>query len=740
MQRQLQGRPFSHRVATTQARRQRHQTQPNQSTHRPHIPSPLARTVVAAAPHTPRRPLNEYDTLKLLVERVKNHRPEYVPTQTIIQLEPHISLLLKSLPSPAATSMLELLLWAYDQCGLYDKMRGVAKGVVKIGQNKMPSVLWNRVCYLVAPSKCDRSPLGQAAQWLAGAVDAIDHTNLIHDVFRLPHREIAARILLVMQHFPLGDTFTLHRLIMGLTSEELRQIAIQQALYNVGAPKQTACLPAHAIRKRPKIIFTGEDFNARPTGLLIRRFIDHLPPDMELAVMQIGNPTPSDNDYSFRTKGVDYYEVKSPEEARNILDRNRYDAIVDTKGLMFKNHCCLLQPRRAPLQVHWLAYPGTLGVPTLDYTIGDPVVTPSDGRRQLVEKVIRMPECYQINDDAFSIRSISPIKGAMRRQPGRMLIACVNMNYKICPETILAWQQILRTCPHVDLAIVCRTTKSKAAIALAFKAAHFRPERIQSHLGQGRLQFLANMRRDVDLVVDPFRCPGHTTASDAFTAGVPVVSLLTDTYHGSVAQSLTRQIGLENELTATTSADYVGKVINLLQHPDQLNAIRSKIRQQRRWSTLYDPKRYMDHFWDGMRAALTATKKGGVAGDIDVKPRLRFTPVPIINSNTFTIKSLSNRAVIRLLFDDNTQVMVSEFHGEVWVGERLLTDSFTMMQEGRRVVPKLGDNHKLRFTRSAKGTCVLQGSRPVLLGIPFPKSVSIEDSVMLELGESPSKE
>jgi len=735
MQRHVQDRPFSHSFAAAQVRRQ-HRQPHNQ----PHTPSPLARSVVATAPHIPRRPLNEYDTLKLLVERVKNHRSEYVPTQTIIQLEPHIPLLLKSLPSPAAISMIELLLWAYDQCGLYDKMRGMAKRVVQEGQNKMPSVLWNRVCYLVAPSKCDRSLLGQTAQWLAGAVDAIDHTNLIHDVYRLPHREIAARIMLVMEHFPLGDTFTLHRLIMGLTSEELRRIAIQQAMYNVGAPKQTASLPAYAIRKRPKIVFTGEDFNARPTGLLIRRFIDHLPPDMELAVIQIGNPTPSENDYSFRTKGVDYHEVKSPEEARTILDRNRYDAIVDTKGLMFKNHCCLLQPRRAPLQVHWLAYPGTLGVPTLDYTIGDPVVTPVDGRRQLVEKVIRMPECYQINDDAFRIDTISPTKGAMRRRPGRMLIACVNMNYKICPDTILAWQQILRTCPHVDLAIVCRSKKSKAAIALAFKAAHFRSERIQTHLGQGRPQFLANMRRDVDLVVDPFRCPGHTTASDAFTAGVPVVSLLTDTYHGSVAQSLTRQIGLEKELTAMTSADYVSKVINFLQHPDQLNSVRSKIRQQRRWSTLYDPKRYMDHFWDGIRAALAATKRGVIDGDIDIKPRHRFTPVPIVNSNAFTIKSISNRAVVRLVFDDDTQVMVSEFHGEVWVGERQLTDSFSVMQEEEGKVKKLGDNHELRFTRSSKGTCVLQGSRPVLLGIPFPKSVHIEDSVVLLPGESPSKE
>jgi hypothetical protein len=368
------------------------------------------------------------------------------------------------------------------------------------------------------------------------------------------------------------------------------------------------------------------------------------------------------------------------------------------------------------------------------------VVTPADGRRHLVEKVIRMPECYQINDDAFRIGSISPTKGAMRRRPGRMLIACVNMNYKICPETVLAWQQILRTCPHVDLAIVCRSNKSRAAIALAFKAAHFRPERIQAHMGQGRLQFLANMQRDVDLVVDPFRCPGHTTASDAFTAGVPVVSLLTDTYHGSVAQSLTRQIGLEKELTALTSADYVGKVINFLQHPDQLGSVRAKIRQQRRWSVLYDPKRYMDHFWDGMRAALAATKASTAANNIDVEPRLRFTSAPVPNPNAFTIKSLSNRAVTRLLFDDDTQVMVSEFHGEVWVGERLLTDTFSALQEGEGKVKKLGDNHELRFTRSAKGTCVLQGSRPVLLGIPYPKSVSIEDSVMLGPGESPMKE
>jgi hypothetical protein len=673
---------------------------------------------------------SDYDQLKTLVERAKTYRPEYHPTRATSLLTPATPLLHRALPSPAAVSCLELLLWALDQCGEYDKLRATAKSIVALGAHRMPSVLWNRACYLAAATQCDNTELGQTARWLAGALEAINNTNLVHDIYTLPHAEIHRRIMLVMKHFPLGDTFTLHRLIMRLSNEELCTLASQQALYNMGSDQPVPCLLPHQIRGRPKIVFTGEDFNARPTGLLIRRFIDHPPPDMELHVIQIGNPTPIANQYSFRAAHIHYHETGNAEQARAILDQHRFDAIVDTKGLMFKNHCCLLSPRRAPLQIHWLAFPGTLGVPNLDYTIGDPIVTPPGNARHLLENVIRMPECYQINDDSFKIEPQSaPPK--IHRRPGRLLLACVNMNYKICHETVLAWQRILRQCPDVDLAVVCRSKAAIAAVSLAFRSAQFRADRIQAHMGQPRMPFLTNIRQEVDLVVDPFRCPGHTTASDAFTAGIPVVSLVTDTFHGSVGHSLATAMGLADELTARTPHEYIEKTVALLRDTPRREALRARVRQQRRWSTLYDSRRYMDLFWSGIRAALKNTKAGAERSDIDIVSTSRFGPEVALDQTVaaFTAHIHPGQAVSRFILND-VQVMVSMVHGEVWAGERCLTTEFQPTAQPPAQPPSPDGNVQVRFSRSAKGTCVVQGLRPVLLGIPFPRRLQSESGTL----------
>lgn len=679
-------------------------------------------------------PPTDYEQLRSLLGQVQGCRDQYSPSQAIALLTPALPLLHRTISSPASVASIELLMWALDQCGQYDRLREVAKSVITLGRHSMPSALWNRACYLGDVKQCDNTALGRCARWLADAVTAIDHSKLTHDVYRTHHAEIYQRIMMVMTQFPLGDTFTLHRLIMGLTNEELKKIATEQAKYNVGgAGALTApCRVAKDIRRRPKIVFTGEDFNGRPTGLLIRRFIDHPPSDVELHIIQIGNPTPVDNEYSFRAAHVTYHEVSKPEEARAILDREQYDAIIDTKGLMFKNHCCLLEPRRAPLQIHWLAYPGTLGLSKVDYTIGDPIVTPASRANTLVEHVIRMPECYQINDDAYKVADHLS-NPAMTRRPGRMLMACVNMNYKICPETVLAWQRILHACPHVDLAIVCRSKDAISNFARAFRASHIDARRLQAHLGQPRSQFLANMRQEVDLVVDPFRCPGHTTASDAYTAGVPVVSLFTDTFYGSVAHSLASTLGFANQLTAYSPEDYIRKTTALLQNKGKLDRLRTEVQRQRRWNSLYDPCRYTEHFWEGIRMALRNAKAGKPVQDVEVPLKPRFVADHDVDGTAFTIHDQTCRAVTRLLLDGH-EVMVSPWHGEVWVDDRRITSTLRLADTWASEATLQDVNQPIRFSKSPKGTCVLRGTAPVLLGIPFPTSVSVEQGTTFEAG------
>ena len=667
-----------------------------------------------------------------IISQVQHLRDDYEPTKAVNIIHPNLTLLLSLIPTPAAVSCIELLLWALDQVANYKVLKECAQSVLKKGQRVVPLLLWNRCAFIVAPRLCDNSEVGRSAKWLAQALEAVNHSLLIHDVYRLNHTIIFNRIMNVIKHFPLGDALTLQRLIMKLTNEEMRELAKVQALYNIGARSRSVpCLRSSQIRSRPKIVFTGEDFNNRPTGLLIRRFIDHPPKDMDLHIIQIGAKTSQNDNYSFRGTGITYFEVSQTENALYIFDKIKFDIIVDTKGLMFKNHCSLLSPRRAPVQIHWLAYPGTMGLEDLDYTIGDDIVCPKNAGDELIEKVIRMPDCYQINDDAYKITAPdTPMR--MFRRPGRKLIACVNMNYKICPETIRAWHEIMRRCPEVDINMVCRSQEAINNLKNAFMAGGIANDRVNAHLGQQRDAFIFNIKQEVDLAIDPFRCPGHTTASDCYTAGVPVVSLFSNTYYGRVAHSLAKQMGTDKELTAYTPDDYINKVVSLLRDDQKLQSLKQRIQFQRRWSKLYDPARYMEFFWNSFRIALSRKKRGAEVQDINIHSKPVFNNKVGIITNSFRLQDKSNKAVTRLLFD-NSQVLVSPWHNEVWVNGKLITNSLDLPDKPKQPSKSIREyNGILRFHKTKRGTVALGGTNNnIMLGIPFPKTVSLETHTVL---------
>ena len=70
----------------------------------------------------------------------------------------------------------------------------------------------------------------------------------------------------------------------------------------------------------------------------------------------------------------------------------------------------MLALRPAPIQAHYLGYPGTLGGTLVDYLIGDAVVTPPEHAADYTETLVVLPGSYQVNDRA------RPIADAPSRQ------------------------------------------------------------------------------------------------------------------------------------------------------------------------------------------------------------------------------------------------------------------------------------------------------------------------------------
>jgi predicted O-linked N-acetylglucosamine transferase (SPINDLY family) len=97
----------------------------------------------------------------------------------------------------------------------------------------------------------------------------------------------------------------------------------------------------------------------------------------------------------------------------------------------------------APIQVNYLGYPGSMGVDFMDYIIADKVIIDRSNQEFFSEKIVYLPNCYQVNDN----KRIISHEVMTRRQFGlpddKFVYCSFNNNYKITPEIFDTWMKIL---------------------------------------------------------------------------------------------------------------------------------------------------------------------------------------------------------------------------------------------------------------------------------------------------------
>ena len=93
--------------------------------------------------------------------------------------------------------------------------------------------------------------------------------------------------------------------------------------------------------------------------------------------------------------------------------------------------------------------------------------------------------------------------------------------------------------------------------------------------------------RQADLFLDTLPYNAHTTASDALWAGLPVLTLMGQSFASRVAASLLNAIGLP-ELITNTQEEYEALAIELAMNPQKLRDIKLKLARNRLTTPLFD--------------------------------------------------------------------------------------------------------------------------------------------------------
>jgi predicted O-linked N-acetylglucosamine transferase (SPINDLY family) len=100
-----------------------------------------------------------------------------------------------------------------------------------------------------------------------------------------------------------------------------------------------------------------------------------------------------------------------------------------------------------------------------------------------------------------------------------------------------------------------------------------------------------------DLFLDCFPCSAHTTASDALFAGLPLITLIGDTFASRVAASLLTSVGL-SELIANNLEEYEEKALFFTRNTDLSETLKYALRQTINYTALYNTANFARSFED----------------------------------------------------------------------------------------------------------------------------------------------
>lgn len=300
-----------------------------------------------------------------------------------------------------------------------------------------------------------------------------------------------------------------------------------------------------------------------------------------------------------------------PEAIVEAIRQDGVDILVHLSGYTHGGRCEILHARPAPIVVNYLGFPGTMGMASVDYIIGDPIVLGPAMIRQVSEAPVLLPDCYQPNlrDAPTPPAADLAVDRAAHGLPEEALVlACFCTTTKISEPVFARWMAVLRAAPEAVLWLLDHPRTDPGPRFRDVAVRHgVAPDRIviapwltpEAH--QARLPL-------ADLALDTAPYGAHTTGSDMLWSGVPMVGLLGNAFAARVSASLLRAAGL-CELVATDLDRYEAIILALVHDRPRLAALRRHLVAGRTTLPLFDARRHtrqletaFELMWDAHRA------------------------------------------------------------------------------------------------------------------------------------------
>ena len=345
--------------------------------------------------------------------------------------------------------------------------------------------------------------------------------------------------------------------------------------------------------KRLRIGYVSPDFRAHSVSFfssgLFRLHNHH-----EFEIVFYDDSLKPDNvTLSIKNCGDQWHRVVgiSHERLAEQIASDEIDILVDLAGHTADNRLPMFALKPAPIQISYLGYPSTSGVPAIDYRITDELADPVGFSDQVhTEKLIRVPApflCYQPSLEEMHTKSLPALSN------GFITFCSFNVASKLNDAVIDLWARVLMAVDRSRLIIKASALNDPETcrrIEKRFAAMGVQPDRLQ--LMQKTKSYSEHMEcyNQADVALDTFPYNGTTTTCEALWMGLPVIALAGKTHSARVGVSLLSSIGLNDWITEDFDA-YIERAKLAAGNFDLLSLLRSGMRDRMQRSPLMDSKR-----------------------------------------------------------------------------------------------------------------------------------------------------
>ncbi|WP_411033957.1 glycosyl transferase [Shinella sp. BYT-45] len=375
----------------------------------------------------------------------------------------------------------------------------------------------------------------------------------------------------------------------------------------VGRPADLAAFERKPVRKktgtgqRLRIGYVSSDLRQHAVGFALSEVLElHDKSAVEVFAYYCGEPVPHDQTQARIRQAVDHWrditKLSDVEAARQIV-ADEIDVLIDINGYTKHARTKIFAYRPAPVIVNFCGYPGTMASPYHQYMIADETVVPPQNEIYYTEKVLRIA-CNQPVDRKRAVNP-RPTRAAAGLPEDAFVFASFNGMQKITARCFARWMAILLSTPGSVLWLLVGDESVNERLRKMAEQAGVAPERL---IFAGKVQNPDHLARIglADLFLDTFPYGAHSTAADAVTQGLPVLTVAGKSFASRFCASIVTAAGIP-ELVCSGPDDYVRKAIGFAKDPASLAAVRESLERQRETCALRDmpglARRLEDLFW-----------------------------------------------------------------------------------------------------------------------------------------------